>query len=77
MNKTREKVCVRSEEDKCMGERSGQCLLLNRVVSCTHVCVCASVIERERGRERERWGSIKGIERYAILCFLSMSPNWG
>jgi hypothetical protein len=59
MNKTREKVCVGSEEDKCMGERSGQCLLLNRVVSCTHVCMCLCKRERKGEREREM-GIYKG-----------------
>ena len=30
---------VGSEEDKCMGERGGLCLLLNRVVG-VFVCMC-------------------------------------
>ena len=80
---------VGSEEDKCMGERGGLCLLLNRVVCvcvcefvfvcmCMGVCyMCKCVNERERERERERDLAIKGIERYAILCFLCMFPNWG
>ena len=35
---------VGSEEDKCMGERGGLCLLLNRVVCvCVWVCVCVYV----------------------------------
>ena len=48
---------VGSEEDKCMGERGGLCLLLNRVVGvfvcmCMFVCYmckCVNARERERG----------------------------